>query len=112
MAAPAAAAPVRLRHIYVDCAIFMARIAIMAAYSVLEARNNLSRLISSVESGAEVTITRHGRPVARLVAVEPREPWTGASFAAWLADNPLPPGVGRTAEEIDADIREMREAGC
>jgi prevent-host-death family protein len=83
----------------------------MTAYTVLEARNNLSRLISSVESGAEVTITRHGKPVARLVAMAPHEPWTGASFAAWLAENPLPSGVGRTTEQIEADIREMREAG-
>ena len=35
--------------------------------SVYEAKTHLSRLIADVESGVEVTITRHGKPVARLV---------------------------------------------
>ena len=33
-----------------------------------EAKNKLSALLDEVEKGAEITITRHGRPVARLVA--------------------------------------------
>jgi prevent-host-death family protein len=32
-----------------------------------EAKNTLSALLDLVERGEEVTITRHGRPVARLV---------------------------------------------
>jgi prevent-host-death family protein len=32
-----------------------------------EAKNRLSELLQRVENGEEVTITRHGRPVARLV---------------------------------------------
>ncbi|MCX6411899.1 MAG: type II toxin-antitoxin system prevent-host-death family antitoxin [Actinobacteria bacterium] len=35
--------------------------------SVYEAKTHLSRLIADVEAGEEVTITRHGKPVARLV---------------------------------------------
>lgn len=38
--------------------------------SVYEAKTHLSRLLADVENGAEVTITRHGRPVARLVPVQ------------------------------------------
>ena len=34
---------------------------------VFEAKNNLSALLDEVEAGAEITITRRGRPVARLV---------------------------------------------
>ncbi|MCX6392536.1 MAG: type II toxin-antitoxin system prevent-host-death family antitoxin [Actinobacteria bacterium] len=37
--------------------------------SVYEAKTHLSRLIGDVEAGREVTITRHGKPVARLVPV-------------------------------------------
>ena len=37
--------------------------------SVYEAKTHLSRLIGDVEAGLEVTITRHGKPVARLVPV-------------------------------------------
>ena len=32
-----------------------------------EAKTHLSRLIGDVEAGREITITRHGKPVARLV---------------------------------------------
>ena len=34
--------------------------------SVYEAKTHLSRLIGDVEAGLDVTITRHGKPVARL----------------------------------------------
>lgn len=33
-----------------------------------EAKNRLSELLNLVENGQEVTITRHGKPVARLVS--------------------------------------------
>lgn len=36
-----------------------------------EAKNRLSELLQRVENGEEVTITRHGKPVARLVPAEP-----------------------------------------
>ena len=32
-----------------------------------EAKNKLSALLDEVENGGEVTITRHGKPVAKLV---------------------------------------------
>jgi prevent-host-death family protein len=34
--------------------------------SVAEAKNRLPELIRAVETGEEIVITRHGRPVARL----------------------------------------------
>ena len=34
-----------------------------------EAKTHLSELLARVEGGEEVTITKHGRPVARLVPV-------------------------------------------
>ncbi|MDP2732655.1 MAG: type II toxin-antitoxin system prevent-host-death family antitoxin [Hoeflea sp.] len=40
----------------------------MDEVGILEARNNLSALIERVERGEEVTITRHGKPVAKLVS--------------------------------------------
>jgi prevent-host-death family protein len=46
----------------------------MTTVNMLEAKNNLSRLVEAVESGAEseVIIARNGKPAARLVAVEPK----------------------------------------
>ncbi|MGC8475152.1 MAG: type II toxin-antitoxin system Phd/YefM family antitoxin [Acetobacteraceae bacterium] len=43
----------------------------MPTIGVLEARNALPRLITEVEGGAELCITRRGRPVARLVPADP-----------------------------------------
>jgi prevent-host-death family protein len=39
--------------------------------STLEAKNRLSALLAEVRRGQEVTITRHGVPVAKLVPVKP-----------------------------------------
>jgi prevent-host-death family protein len=41
----------------------------MPTISLFEAKNRLSALIDQVEEGEEVTITRRGRAVARLVPV-------------------------------------------
>lgn len=46
----------------------LTRIGVMDV-SVYEAKTHLSRLLADVENGVEVTITRHGRPVARLVPI-------------------------------------------
>jgi prevent-host-death family protein len=44
----------------------------MNAINMLEAKSTLSRLVEAVESGREpeIVIARHGRPVARLVAID------------------------------------------
>lgn len=39
-------------------------------HSIVEAKNNLSALVDRALAGEEVTITRHGRPVVRLVPAE------------------------------------------
>jgi prevent-host-death family protein len=41
-------------------------------FNMLEAKSNLSRLVESVETGAEteIIIARNGRPAARLVAIK------------------------------------------
>jgi prevent-host-death family protein len=39
----------------------------MLEIGAFEAKNTLGTLLDRVESGEEVVITRHGRPVARLV---------------------------------------------
>lgn len=42
--------------------------------ALYEAKNRLSELINRVEAGEEISITRRGKVVARLVAPEPEEP--------------------------------------
>jgi prevent-host-death family protein len=38
-------------------------------YTVSEAKQNLARLLKEASAGQEVTITRRGKPVARLVGI-------------------------------------------
>ena len=40
----------------------------MQTVTIAQAKNQLSSLIHAVESGEEVVLTRHGKPVVRLVA--------------------------------------------
>lgn len=39
----------------------------MESIGIYEAKSKLSELVERAEAGHEVTITRHGRPVAKLV---------------------------------------------
>jgi prevent-host-death family protein len=68
--------------------------------NVYAAKTNLSRLIDQVNAGEEVVITRHGRPVARLVPAEMPKPerklgtlkgkiWMSDDFDAPLPDEML-----------------------
>jgi prevent-host-death family protein len=40
----------------------------MITVGAFEAKTNLSALLDKVEAGEEVQITRHGKPVAKLIA--------------------------------------------
>lgn len=84
----------------------------MASYNILDARNNLSRIIASVESGAEeAVIMRRGKPVARIVPVGTHDVGLASNRLAEFFATYRPPAGGRTSEEIEAGIRELREAG-
>lgn len=83
--------------------------------NILEAKNRLSELVRSAQSGEDVVIANRGVPVARLVAVGA---WTAAEPAPrlagnivdWLDSNPLPQWARRTHDEIEAALREERAA--
>ena len=60
--------------------------------TLAEAKSHLSALITEAEEGAEITITRHGRPVARLIGAPRRSArtpgdwgWNGAYDKTVLA---------------------------
>jgi len=42
--------------------------------TAFEAKNRLGRLLDRVQGGEEITITRHGNPVARLVPIITSDP--------------------------------------
>jgi prevent-host-death family protein len=75
------------------------------AIGAFEAKTHLSELLERVEQGAVVTITRRGRPVARLVPIETGTQDRAAQAVAGL--RALRQGV--TLGGID--WRELRDAG-
>ncbi|MDO9397734.1 MAG: type II toxin-antitoxin system prevent-host-death family antitoxin [Herbiconiux sp.] len=81
----------------------------MEMYNVLDARNNLSRLVARAQAGEEIVITRRGVPAARLVPVEAEPRLSGKAFGAWLAQN-APIRAERSAADIEAQIREERDS--
>lgn len=72
-------------------------IAHLDTVNVHEAKTHLSRLLERVERGEEVTIARAGKPVAKLVPVEPVKKTRGMrgkyKGQIWMSDDfddPLP----------------------
>lgn len=81
--------------------------------NILDAKNQLSRLVKAAQAGEEVIIANRGDPVARLIAIRTPAandlpPGTGAALLDWLARNPIPEHLRRTHPEISADIEAER----
>jgi prevent-host-death family protein len=76
----------------------------MMQVNIHEAKTHLSRLLTRVESGEEITIAKAGKPVARLVPVDhnvvKRIPGTakGEIIIADHFDDPLPDDLLRAFE--------------
>ena len=56
----------------------------MTIVGASEAKRHLSSLLDGVAPGEEVVITKHGRPVARLVPPRPAGESRGEELVAWL----------------------------
>lgn len=77
-------------------------------FNVLEARNQLSKLIDAAESGEDIVIARRGKPAVRLVPVDDEPaPGTGAALAKVFAN--WAPVAPMSSEEIDDELREIKE---
>jgi len=79
----------------------------MLQIGAFQAKNTLGSLLDRVEAGEEIVITRHGRPVARLVP--DTRAWDVATACAALQRmrDRVPPGEGIDWQELKAD----RDAG-
>jgi prevent-host-death family protein len=66
----------------------------MQMLSVADAKAHLSALLTQVEAGEEVVITRRGVPIARIVAepVGPNQPFDLAELFAFVDHQPLHSG--------------------
>ena len=56
----------------------------MKKIGAFEAKNRLSELLDAAENGEEVMITKHGRPVAKLVPVNPVDKAKVREAIEWL----------------------------
>ncbi|CAN5146260.1 hypothetical protein BH09PSE1_BH09PSE1_21290 [soil metagenome] len=74
----------------------------MTVVTIQDVRSRLSQLVSAIENGetAEIVITRNGKPVARLAALEPARRTIDLGAAPGRLDVPE-----------DAAWRDLRRAG-
>jgi prevent-host-death family protein len=79
----------------------------MRQFGTFDAKNRLSELLDLVEAGEEVLITRHGKPVARLVAPEPEDAALERRLAAAERIRELRKGITLG----DITIRELIDEG-
>ena len=80
----------------------------METVNVLDARNNLSRLIAIAEHGGEVVIARRGRAVAKIVPIGVQPGRTASSFAEWALANEVPAVGARPIGAVDLQIAQER----
>jgi prevent-host-death family protein len=79
----------------------------MSSYSVAEAKNKLPQLINRALDGEGVVITRHGRPVVELKAIQPAAHTMTEADWQWLEANRLPRlDPNKDAVEV---VRETRD---
>lgn len=69
------------------------------AVTLAEAKAHLSALITEAERGAEITITRHGRPVARIVGA-PRSVTRTPGDWGWIGNYDKSVFAPMTEEEM------------
>jgi prevent-host-death family protein len=69
--------------------------------NMLEAKNNLSKLVEAVESGGEreIIIARNGKPAARIVPIERKKTGVRIGIAKGLFTAPA--NIDRDNEEIE-----------
>lgn len=82
----------------------------MHKVNMLEAKTHLSRLILDVADGEEVIIANRGKAVAKLVPVLHDSRSMGAALALWLTTHPPRSRTQRTAEEMEQEIAQERQA--
>lgn len=84
----------------------------MKHVGIFEAKTHLSSLLDEVENGGEITITRHGKPVAKLVQANPElsseEIEKRRAAVRRLRENAQRIGLNLSQEEIKAWIEDGR----
>ncbi len=77
----------------------------MHSVGAFEAKTHLASLLERVARGEEIEITRHGKPVARLVPARPRDDERAAAAVARLRS------LRRGATLAGLSWQELRDTG-
>jgi len=82
----------------------------MESIGIYEAKSRLSELVEKAEAGEEITITRHGRPVVKLVRAAPAKARDRAALIkeirAYAKALKLKPISQRTLNRMEAEGRD------
>ena len=78
----------------------------MSAFSIAEAKAQLSAIVQMVENGEPVTITKRGIPVVKIVPVNSPPPKPKIDFEALRALRASMPAMKESAVDM---IRRMRD---
>jgi prevent-host-death family protein len=76
----------------------------MDTVGAFEAKTHLSSLLERVAKGEKITITKHGKPVARLVPIDQRDPERIKAVVQRMEEL----AAGQT---LDGDWKAFRDAG-
>ena len=76
----------------------------MATVNIHHAKTHLSRLLKQVEDGEEITIARAGKPVAKIVPMEPKTPAKKREFGFLKGRSTIPDNL---VDFADAEVDEM-----
>jgi len=84
----------------------------MADIPVRELRNDTAGVLRRVQAGEDVTITVHGRAVARLIPAvdDRRRPIPREEFIAWLRGRPADPKLRDLLREVAGEMTDETEA--
>jgi antitoxin (DNA-binding transcriptional repressor) of toxin-antitoxin stability system len=77
--------------------------------TVAEAAARLPELIAAAQAGVEVIIANDAGPGVRLALVEKPDHAPGSWAAIKAALDALPPRPARSAEDIERDVKEIRD---
>jgi prevent-host-death family protein len=80
---------------------------------IRELRDNLSRYLERVKAGAELTVTEHGRPIARITPIREESRYDalvreGLITPAPVRERSLPPTRVRPSGSVSELVREQR----
>jgi len=81
----------------------------MNTVAIRDLRNRTADVVRVVEGGETVTLTNRGRPVARIVPIDPAPRKQYLTIEEFFAIPQTDPGMRQILEELGSDGRDWQE---